>query len=188
MNLQSHPCACAGLLAGLAFACALPAAAQPGPVAIVYVSHLDTNQAGSPQVIIAYSADRNGRLTEISGSPFTADVESMAVNGKYLFGNSSSGQYIYTYLMASNGALTQADTFDAQSYTPGQCDQSIDLVLDHTGATLYSFSGFFGTDPSCPTAGLYQSFPDRQVHRRAYLSRQHQQFAELQLSPSLLRR
>lgn len=150
---------CVGLLAGLALLCRPAAAQATDPVAIVYVSQTASpSQANSPNVVNAYSADSSGRLTPISGSPFPADVQFMAVNGRFLFGSSTNQQDIDTFRMAPNGALTQVDSFNAQMYTPGACGQPQDLVLDHTGSSLYILSGYYGISQTCsPDDTVFQS-------------------------------
>ncbi len=127
-------------------------------VANVYVSHVASNALGAPNVVSAWAADSAGRLTAIAGSPFRADAVNMAVNGKFLFANSVDGSSVNTFLMSSSGALSKVDTIKASNYTPGECQQPMDVTLDHTGSTLYVFSAFFGTDSSCPTEPVFQSF------------------------------
>src|SRR5882724_9328658 len=75
------------------------------PIAYVYV-------ANTANQIVGYSASSTGKLTSIPGSPFKgAGGASMAVNGKYLFGEGTAN--IYSYLIASNGALKQVASFNA---------------------------------------------------------------------------
>jgi hypothetical protein len=107
------------------------AAATTTPVAYVYVSNT-ANQ------IVGYAASATGKLTAISGSPFKViGGASMAVNGKYLFGEGPAD--IYSYAIASNGALKQVASFNAQKYNPdGAYGHPALLFLDHTGTTLYS--------------------------------------------------
>jgi hypothetical protein len=119
-------------------------AAAPAPIAYVYVS----NKANQ---IIGYAANAAGKLTAIPGSPFKgAGGASMAVNGKYLFGESATN--IYSYLMASNGTLKQVASFNALKYNPdGDYGFVNCLFLDHTGATLYTLIGDNDNNP-------YQAF------------------------------
>jgi hypothetical protein len=56
-------------------------------VADVYVS---SNYTGARDQIVGFAAAVNGQLTRISGSPFYTDMNSIAVNGKYLFGSDNS--------------------------------------------------------------------------------------------------
>jgi hypothetical protein len=113
-------------------------------VAYVYVS-LENG-------IDAFAAAADGKLSRVSGSPFKGNVGSMAVNGKYLFG--SNGIDIYSFSIASDGALKQVAQINAQKlngYAEGGPDQ---LFLDHTGATLYDLD-LYGNIAANNT---YQSF------------------------------
>src|SRR5580692_8252158 len=81
-----------------------PETTSTSPVAYVYVSSV-TASNGSKSDVVAYSAASSGKLTRIPGSPFAADVNSLASNGKYLFGSAISGTSIDAYEIESNGAL-----------------------------------------------------------------------------------
>jgi 6-phosphogluconolactonase (cycloisomerase 2 family) len=108
-----------------------PALVTAAPIAYVYVSNT-VNQ------IVGFSASTTGKLTAIPGSPFKGTGgRSMAANGKYLFGEGT--QNIYSYSIASNGALKPVASFNAQKYNPdGAYGSPALLFLDHTGATLYT--------------------------------------------------
>ncbi len=101
------------------------------PVAFVYVS----SQKGSDYEVSAYSAAPSGRLTLISGSPFPANANYLAVNGKYLFG--TNGIDIYSFAIATDGALTQLASINAQNYNQNECGGPENLFVDRTGKTLY---------------------------------------------------
>ncbi len=101
-------------------------------VAFVYVS---SSPSSNNREINAFTAASNGTLTPVSGSPFQADVQSMALNGKYLFG--TNGIYIYSFSIASDGALKQVASINAQQFNGYKCGGPVALFLDHTGATLY---------------------------------------------------
>jgi hypothetical protein len=102
-------------------------------VAFVYVA---ANSGGNNYQIDAYAANSEGQLTPVPGSPFPESVSTLALNGKYLFG--ADGTYIYTYSIASNGALSQVSSLNAQQYNnPDDTGGPYYLFLDHTGATLY---------------------------------------------------
>lgn len=101
------------------------------PVAFVYVS----TQKGSDYEVSGYSAASNGQLTAISGSPFPANANYLAVNGRYLFG--SNGIDIYSFSIASDGALTQVASINAQNYNQNECGGPENLFLDRSGTTLY---------------------------------------------------
>jgi hypothetical protein len=102
------------------------------PVAFVYVSG---SSSGNNREINAFTAASDGRLTPVSGSPFRADVQGMAVNGGYLFG--TNGTYIYSFSIASDGVLKRVASINAQQFNDGNCGGPSALFLDHTGATLY---------------------------------------------------
>ncbi len=102
--------------------------ASSNPVAYVYLSN--SPSSGVSQ-INAYAASADGALTPVNGSPFSSPAGGLAVNSKWLFG--SDGTYIYSYAIASNGAITLADTFN-----PGFGQGIGALFLDHTGTTLYA--------------------------------------------------
>lgn len=102
-------------------------------VAYVYAA---SQLASNNYQIEAYAANSRGQLTPVPGSPFPENVSTLALNGRYLFG--SDGTYIYTYSIASNGALSQASSIDAQQYNnPNDTGGPYFLFLDHTGTTLY---------------------------------------------------
>jgi len=97
------------------------------PVAFVYV--------GSG-VIYAFAAAADGRLTPVPGSPFPGKVYPMAVKSGYLFG--TGGTYIYSYSIASDGALKRVFAIDATQYNdPPGSGFLRGLFLDRTSATLY---------------------------------------------------
>jgi hypothetical protein len=101
------------------------------PVAIVYVS----SQKGSDYQVNAYSASPSGQLTAISGSPFPANANYLALNSKYLFG--TNGIEIYSFAIAADGALTQVASINAQNYNQSECGGPENLFLDRSGKTLY---------------------------------------------------
>jgi len=110
----------------------IPAPASRSRVAFVYVS---SSPGNNNYEINAFTAAANGKLTPVSGSPFPADVQNMAVNGKYLFG--TNGIYIYSFSIASDGALKQIAAINAQQFNGYNCGGPVALFLDHTGVTLY---------------------------------------------------
>lgn len=116
------------------FAPAQTGNAGSSPVAYLYVT---SNTSGGTFQIDAFSADSQGRLTAIAGSPFAANVEFMALNDKYLFGTNSTD--VYTYAIGSDGSLSQVSDINATQYNqpPGGDGGPEYLFLDHTGATLY---------------------------------------------------
>jgi hypothetical protein len=137
----------------IATLCAEVAVAQltstPGsPVAYVYVSSSPSNNYEINAFAVAY----NGKLTAVSGSPFAAKVQAMAVNKKYLFG--TDGVYIYSFSVAPDGSLQNAGSINAQKYNGYNCGGPYALFLDHTGRNLYD-EDFYGD--SCAN-NTYQSF------------------------------
>lgn len=114
-------------------------AATASPVAFVYVA---SNYSGSNNQIAGYAVATNGQLTKITGSPFYANVSSMAVNGKYLLaaGNaavSNNAKNVYSYLINANGSLSYKGATDVRN---GDSTYFASYVtLDHTGASAYVY-------------------------------------------------
>lgn len=107
----------------------------PLPTAFIYVS--STLPGGNASQIEGFSADSMGQLTPLSGSPFAANMVSLAASGNYLFG--TDGTNLYSYAVASDGSITPADSIDVRQYNnPLSCSGGpTHLFLDRTGATLY---------------------------------------------------
>jgi hypothetical protein len=121
-------------------------AGSGSPIAYVYVSATPGN--GNPNSVVAYSAASNGALTPVPGSPFSENVYSMAVNGKYLMGASNDAGDINAYKIGSDGSLTfTTSTNYAQYNNPGgaPCGSAGNVFFDHTGADLY-VEEFNGTE------------------------------------------
>ena len=106
---------------------------EAAPIAYIYVS--STPASGANNEVEAFAASMTGKLTPVPGSPFQENVNSMAVNGKYLFAANSNGFDIDSYLMESDGALSYATSFNAANSQ--DCNFLGPLFLDHTGSTLY---------------------------------------------------
>lgn len=156
--IQFFACLLAMLCTGLAFA---QDNSTSSPVAFVYVS---SNPSGNSREIDAFAAASNGKLTPVSGSPFSANVQGMAVNGKYLFG--TDGIYIYSFSIASDGGLKQVASINAQKFNGSNCGGPVALFLDHTGTTLYD-EDFYGN--LCAN-NTYQAFAiDRSTGVLSYL-------------------
>lgn len=117
------------------------AASQPSttPSAYVYVISKLSNNTSE---LDGYSADSNGALTRLAGSPFwtsnSSYVSGLANTAHWLF--VSDGVYIYTLSIASNGTLKQVSSINAQNFTNSTCGEVGSLFLDHTGATLYALN------------------------------------------------
>jgi len=118
------------------------------PAAFVYVS-------SKPKInykINAFVADSYGRLTRVPGSPFAADVQSMEVNGKYLFG--TNGIDIHSFSIGPDGALQKVASINAQQFNGYNCGGPTDLFVDRSRATLYDLD-YAGNE--CAN-NVYQSF------------------------------
>jgi hypothetical protein len=132
---------------------AAAASTTTSPVALVYVASTPKNS--STNDIVGFSAASNGKLTSIPGSPFAANVISMAVNGKYLFAPNKSTPFIESYLIESNGTLKYSAQTDYMKADPSSgCGGGGPVFLDHTGASLYLLE-FDGTN--CAN-NVYESF------------------------------
>ena len=132
------------------------------PVAFVYVS---SSPSTNNYEINAFAAARDGKLTAVSGSPFPAKVQSMAVNEQYLFG--SNGVDIFSFSIAADGSLDKVATINAQKFNGYNCGGPTALFLDHTGSTLYD-EDFYGNICANNT---YQSFAiDRFTGALSYLA------------------
>src|SRR5579864_4017721 len=69
--------------------------------------------------INAFAAASDGQLTTVKGSPFPSAVLNMAVNGTYLFATDTV--HIYSYSIASNGAIKQVASINALKFNDGNC-------------------------------------------------------------------
>jgi hypothetical protein len=127
--------------------------AAASPVAYVYVSNYVTS-TGSYQVN-GYAASATGALMPIPGSPFADSVNQMAVNGAWLFGTeqTSTGATgnVNSYFIASNGALT----LKQQTQVNDSGGAPTNLLLDHTGSSLYV--NYYTTNNDCLSYNIDQS-------------------------------
>jgi hypothetical protein len=121
------------------------------PVAYVYVASSKTARVNQ---IYAFAAASDGKLRTISGSPFLADLSSMAVNGEYLFGSDPTHVYIHSFSIEPDGRLKPMESISAQKYNSGECGSLGPLFLDRTGATLYDLD----FDGNICANNTYQSF------------------------------
>jgi hypothetical protein len=107
-------------------------------VAWVYVSTTPRNS--SVNEIAGYAVAANGALTPLPGSPWTADVSSIASNGKYLFASDKNSVYIDAFhIDQSTGALSLWSEADVAKMNAQDCGGPGQLSLDRTGVTLYNF-------------------------------------------------
>jgi len=114
-----------------------PAAAND----FIYVA----NTAGAPSTVSAFTADRTtGVMTELSGSPYNAGSNAVAIvadpAGQFLFvANYSSGDISVFSINASSGTLTPV------SGSPFACESGVDaLAVDPTGRYLFAVGGLTG--------------------------------------------
>jgi hypothetical protein len=156
--IQFFACLFATLCTGLAFAQDNSASSL---TAFVYVS---SSPSANRYEINAFTSNAKGRLTPVSGSPFPANVQNMAVNDKYLFG--TNGVNIYSFSIAPDGSLEKVASINAQKLNGSNCGGPVALFLDHTGSTLYD-EDFYGNICANNT---YQSFNiDRSTGELSYL-------------------
>lgn len=123
-----------------------------GPSAWVYVS----SQIGTTgkNDVYGFLAASNGKLSSIAGSPFSADLGGLAVNGVYLFGAPADGAMIDAYRIQSNGSLSYSATTNPSA--PNKCSNGpVNVTLDHTGASLYDL--YYWGDSSCSN-NTYQAW------------------------------
>lgn len=107
-------------------------ASTSSPVARVYVSR--------PTHVDAFNVSSSGKLTPVPGSPFSGiSVYHLSVTTKFLFGGGDDHKHIFTYSIASNGALKKVASVDGTKYDFNCCrgPQKLDL----TGSTLYNYVG-----------------------------------------------
>jgi hypothetical protein len=126
-------CVIATLCASLAYA-----QQTTSPNAYVYVI---TNPAANSYEIDGYKADSTGALTPLAGSPFwktSKTLYAMAHTTNWFF--VSDGTNIYTFSIASTGALKQVSSVDAAKDYEFTGLAGLNLILDHTGSTLYSLA------------------------------------------------
>lgn len=151
-----NPKASRVLPAILVFSASLAIAQTTGPVAYVYVS---SEYSGYTNRVVGYSADANGKLTPIPGSPWADNLSFIATSGSYLFGStnipSDNGKNIFSYRVESNGALKYIGATNIQhTASENNCNVAYDQLLDHTGSYLYTFVG----NADCNSEFAYQSF------------------------------
>jgi hypothetical protein len=118
------------------------------PVAYVYVSR--------PTHIDGFAAASDGKLTPVPGSPFLGDVAGMAINGEYLYGSGTDMTNIYSFSVASDGALKPAAVTNSNKYNSSGCGGLGPTLLDHTGKYLYTGVSVGGSGPGfdCPESAF----------------------------------
>ena len=116
---------------------------DPAGSTATYVYVANRTATGGPEQLIAYSADANGQLTAVPGSPFNQNVNSLATDDTYLFASSASDPNINTYTIGSNGAPTLATQFNYgqqtgyRSSNDSVCGSIGGVLLDRSGQSLY---------------------------------------------------
>ena len=110
------------------------------PSAYVYVINY-LSVASKTVELDGLSADSTGALTALPGSPFWTSTASpgfwtLAHSANWVF--VSDGVKIYSFSIASNGALTLKSSINAQQFSPSGADYIRGLFLDRTRSTLYA--------------------------------------------------
>ena len=140
----------------LALAAPLALAQTSGPVAYIYVS---SDYSGLTNRVVGYAASADGRLTQISGSPWADNLSYLATSGSYLFGSTNipgdDGKNIFSYKVESNGALKYIGATNIhKGSADNDCNTALNLLLDHTGSYLYTYV----ENANCDSEFKYESF------------------------------
>jgi hypothetical protein len=148
-------CLTLALCADAAFAQleAAPVDSKPASPAVAYI-YVASSKTAAVNHIYAFAAAPDGKLTAVPDSPFPANVASMAVNGKYLFGADPAHVYIHTFSIEPDGGLKPMESLSAQKFNSGECGILGPLFLDRTGETLYDLDD----DGNGCANNIYQSF------------------------------
>lgn len=133
------PSLCATLCLFTASTQAIAAAKTSTPVAYIYIAHTPNPNptAYSPNQILGFAVDAEGRLTRVPGSPFNEDAASMAVNGRYLMAASQDQQIVSAFDIHPNGSLTFASLTNYALDNSSNCGAAGAIFFDHTGQSLY---------------------------------------------------
>jgi hypothetical protein len=122
--------------------------------------------AGAPgNFISGYTADANGKLTAIPGSPFktAGQAASIAANGKYLL--SAQGTNIVSYSIGASGAPAQVATLNVQQYDkPSTSGFPAALFTDRNSETVYDEAS-----AACNLSSCYQAFALRAGGSLSYI-------------------
>ena len=108
------------------------------PVAYVFVS--SATAAGHPNVVHVYGISASGQIEHVTGSPFPADDNVLAVAGGKLYGINQSKTNIDGYTIEATGALHAIGSTDYASYNPSGCGAAGWIFPDRTGADLYAMN------------------------------------------------
>jgi len=162
---------CAKGKAGMKLSVKLAFSLFVGLFAVIELAHFASAQAttlnayvyvinrlnGPINELDGFSADSTGALTALLGSPFWTSTTAsqfwtLAHTPNWLF--LSDGVRIYSFSIASNGALTLKSSINAQQFSPAGSDVISKLSLDRSGATLYATA----TEQSAATGNAILAF------------------------------
>jgi hypothetical protein len=106
---------------------------DPKPVAFVYVS---SQPDGGKNVINEFAAASDGRLTEVSGSPYGVNGAGLSINGSRLYTANNADAIIESFTIGSNGALHYLTSINYRDVEKG-CGQAGSIFPDRSGTNLY---------------------------------------------------
>jgi 6-phosphogluconolactonase (cycloisomerase 2 family) len=111
------------------------------------VAYIYVGNDAKPGEISAFSAQKNGSLATVSGSPFaTAASQAIVVSSGFLFG--TDGTNIVVFKRSTDGALHEASSISGVAHNPTPEGSAVGvLTLDRTAGSLYASEiNFQGTD------------------------------------------
>lgn len=110
------------------------------------VAYIYVGSSAKPGHISAFSAQKNGSLEGVSGSPFAGPSQAIVVSSGFLFG--TDGTNIAAFDRSSNGALHQVSSVNGVSHNDTANDSAVGLLtLDRSAGSLYASEiNFQGTD------------------------------------------
>jgi len=135
-----------------------------GDLAIAHVYVTGTPVNSSNNQIDAFSVNFMGKLTPVTGSPFSFDDTSMSVNRNKLMALNRTTPEIDAYSIAGDGALTYLTSTDWAQNNPSDCGSAAWLFPDRTGTDVYAME--FNGDCANNT---YQSFAVQGSGAASYL-------------------
>ncbi len=112
-------------------------ASQAAPATTVSATDVANVYVGTANGVLLYHAAASGKLTLVSGSPFSIAGSAVGSNRKYFVSLDPSN--LYSYPVLSNGAIgPQASQINAQDYALGDnCLSTTGADFDHSGQKLY---------------------------------------------------
>jgi len=111
------------------------------------VAYIYVGNNTKPGQISAFSAEKNGSIESVSGSPFaTAASQAIVVSSSFLFG--TDGTNIAVFKRSSDGALHESSTINGVAHNPITEGSAVFLLtLDRTADSLYAVElNFDGAD------------------------------------------